>query len=572
MLELTDRPSPTITKGDLMVNKHINQVQFQGLGKDDLNTMVKKTPPSGKHRGIIAIAGIATLGSLLFGYDTGVISGALPYMHMPSGAGGLGLTTAEEGAIGGVLTVGAAFGALFGGRLSDRYGRRHNIILLAILFFIGAMGNTFAPNVWVMYPFRLVLGLAVGGASATVPVYLAETAPKRIRGTIVALDQLMIVTGQLLAFAMNAGINSAHGGPQLTVTGDPTGNIEAGAYTWDSLQKAIEQATHSTDMNVIRDFAMQLSIQEGSGNGAAWRWMIVLCSIPAVLLWIGMHFMPESSRWYVLRTDVYAAIGSLKTVREGESDDSITDELYEMVENRQKDLVDKKNKGLREVWQTPWLRKLLLVGIFLAIVNQTTGVNTVMYYAPKVLGYAGMGTSAAITAQVANGVMSVIGSAFGLILITKFTRRRILIWDVTLVGITLLTIAGIFQFAIAPYMNAGEVPPVWAAYAILGVMSFFMLVVQSSNGTVVWTMLGEMFPASVRGVMNGTAVFCMWIANAIITWTFPSMMNSFGGGLTYAFYGVLNLIIGVILWKIMPETSGKSLEEIEVYMEQKYSD
>ncbi|MEW6973497.1 MFS transporter [Trueperella pyogenes] len=546
-------------------------ISVRGLTKDELSRMVSETPASGKHRGIIALAGVATLGSLLFGYDTGVISGALPYMHMPTGAGGLGLTAAEEGAIGGVLTVGAAFGALFGGRLSDRYGRRHNIIMLALLFFVGAIGNTFAPNVWVMYPFRLILGLAVGGASATVPVYLAETAPKRIRGTIVALDQLMIVTGQLLAFAMNAGINAAHGGPRLTVYADPSGKIEAGAYTWDSLQKAIEQAVQSTDMNVVRDFAMQLSIQEGSGNGSAWRWMIVLCSLPALLLWIGMHFMPESSRWYVLRTEVYEAIGALKIVRENESNEAVTDELYEMVESRQKDLAKPHARGLREVWQVPWLRKLLLVGIFLAIVNQTTGVNTVMYYAPKVLGYAGMGTSAAISAQVANGVMSVIGAAFGLILITKFTRRQILIWDVSLVGLSLLSIAGIFHFAIAPHMNAGSAPPAWAAYVILAIMAFFMLVVQSSNGTVVWTMLGEMFPASVRGVMNGTAIFCMWMVNALITWTFPVMMNSFGGGLTYTIYGLMNLVIAVILWKIMPETSNKSLEEIEVYMEKFYS-
>ncbi|XCB29318.1 MFS transporter [Arcanobacterium hippocoleae] len=553
-----------------MVNKN-REINPQQLSKEQLGTMVQETPASGKHRGIIAIAGVATLGSLLFGYDTGVISGALPYMYMPSGAGGLGLTAGEEGAIGGILTVGAAFGALFGGRLSDRFGRRHNIITLAILFFIGALGNTFAPNVWIMYPFRLILGIAVGGASATVPVYLAETAPKRIRGTIVALDQLMIVTGQLLAFAMNAGINALHGGPQLTVTSDPNGQIAAGEYTWDTLQKAIEQAANSTDMNTIRDFAAQLVIQDGSGNGAAWRWMIVLCSIPAILLWIGMRFMPESSRWYVLRSEIYNAIGALKTVRGGESDLAVTNELYEMVEKKQTGSPATQTRNLREVWQIPWLRKLLLVGIFLAIVNQTTGVNTVMYYAPKVLGYAGMGTSAAISAQVANGVMSVIGSAIGLILITKFSRRAILIWDVSLVGATLLAIAGVFQFMIAPDMNAGEVPPAWAAYVILALMAFFMLVVQSSNGTVVWTMLGEMFPASARGVMNGTAIFCMWMVNAAITWTFPTMMNSLGGGMTYSIYGILNLIIAVILWKIMPETSNKSLEEIESYMEEKYA-
>ena len=147
-------------------------------------------------------------------------------MYMPNGASGLALTSIEEGAISGVLLVGAAIGALIGGLLSDKYGRRHNITLLAILFFFGACGNAFSPNVWIMYIFRFILGFAVGGASATVPVYLAETAPKRIRGSIVALDQLMIVTGQLLAFTINAIINSMSGGPSLTVTADPSGTLD----------------------------------------------------------------------------------------------------------------------------------------------------------------------------------------------------------------------------------------------------------------------------------------------------------------------------------------------------------
>ena len=146
---------------------------LRGLTREELNKAVAETPPSGKHRGVIAIAAVATLGSLLFGYDTGVISGALPYMYMPFDAKGLQLTSFEEGAIGGTLLVGAALGALLGGLMSDRWGRRHNITFLAFLFFIGAIGTTIAPNVWVMYPFRIVLGFAVGAASATVPVYLA---------------------------------------------------------------------------------------------------------------------------------------------------------------------------------------------------------------------------------------------------------------------------------------------------------------------------------------------------------------------------------------------------------------
>ena len=545
-------------------------IPLKGITPEAMAKAVADTPPSGKHRGILAIAGVATLGSLLFGYDTGVISGALPYMYMPFDANGLQLTSFEEGAIGGTLLVGAALGALIGGRLSDRYGRRHNITMLALLFLIGALGTTFSPTVWVMYPFRVILGFAVGGASATVPVYLAETAPKRIRGSIVAIDQLMIVTGQLLAFTMNAMINTAKGGPRITIEADPSGHVAPGSYSYDALTALQTSKGGTMSAAQFHDFLDQLTIV--SGNGEAWRYMLVICSIPAIALWIGIRLMPESSRWYVAKERLYDAIGALKRVRDPRKDGALEDELMEMAEARQHEIAEEaQRRGLGYVWSTPWLRKLLLVGIFLAIVNQTTGVNTVMYYAPKVLEYAGMSTSSSITAQVANGVMSVIGSAIGIWLIMRFRRRQILIADVTGVGVCLLGIAATFQLAIAPHMNAGTTPPSWAAFLILGLMAVFMLIVQSSNGTVVWTMMGEIFPANVRGVMNGTSIFCMWVANAAITWTFPPMMERLGGGLTYTIYGALNLVIAVVLLKIMPETSGRSLEQIEQDMEARYS-
>ena len=535
--------------------------------------MVEETPPSGKHRGIGALAAVATLGSLLFGYDTGVISGALPYMYMPDLAGGLALTPVQEGAIGGTLLIGAAIGAVTGGIMSDRWGRRHNITILAIIFLLGALGTTFSPNVAVMYIFRFVLGCAVGAASATVPVYLAETAPKRIRGSIVAIDQLMIVTGQLLAFSMNAAINAAHGGPQLTVKANNNPDslgITNGSYSWDQILALQASKGGPLDESQYRTFVENLVIQ--SGNGAAWRWMLVLCSIPAIALWIGIRLMPESARWYLAKGRVADAIAALKRVRDPEKDGPLDAEVEEMLVSQQRELENKYHgNAFSHVWKTPWLRKLMLVGIFLAIVNQTTGVNTVMYYAPKVLEYAGMTTSASITAQVANGVMSVIGSAAGLWLILKFSRRSLLIFDVTAVGVTLLAIAATFQFTIAPHIADKTAPPAWAPFLILGLMAVFMLIVQSTNGTVVWTMMGEMFPANVRGIMNGTAIFFMWVVNAIITFTFPSMMAGLGGGLTYTIYGVLNLVIAVVLFKVMPETHDKSLEQIETYMEERYS-
>ena len=546
------------------------RLSLRGITKEQMREAVDQTPPSGKHRGVVAIAAVATLGSLLFGYDTGVISGALPYMYMPHGAHGFQLTEGQEGAIAGTLLAGAALGALVGGLMSDRWGRRHNITFLAVLFLVGALGTTLAPGIMTMYIFRVVLGFAVGAASATVPVYLAETAPKRIRGSIVAIDQLMIVTGQLLAFTMNAIINTAHGGPQVTIESDPSGRFSPGTYVFDEISKL--QASKGGPMSAADYHAFLDQLVISNGNGEAWRWMLFLCSIPAIALWIGIRLMPESSRWYLAKERLYDAIGSLKRVRVEAKDGSITDELMEMVETHQHEEEEQaQRKGFGHVLRTPWLRKLLLVGVFLAMVNQTTGVNTVMYYAPKVLEFAGMGTSAAISAQVANGVMSVIGSAIGIWLIVKFTRRQILIADVIGVGICLLGIAATFHFLIAPHIAHGSTPPSWAAYLILALMAAFMLIVQSSNGTVVWTMMGELFPSNVRGVMNGTAIFCMWVTNAILSTAFPKMLASWGGGATYLFLGTLNLAIAVALFKVMPETSGKSLEEIEREMEERYS-
>ena len=547
-------------------------IPLKGITPEAMKQAVDDTPPSGKRRGILAIAGVATLGSLLFGYDTGVISGALPYMYMPYGAKGLQLSSFEEGAVGGTLLIGAALGALIGARLSDRHGRRHNITMLAILFLLGALGTALAPNVWVMYVFRVILGFAVGGASATVPVYLAETAPKRVRGSIVAIDQMMIVTGQLLAFAMNAAISKALGGPEINVVSTPAQSygVTTGLQSFDNISRLQTSKGGPLDPAAYHQFLNELTVS--TGNGEIWRYMLVLCSLPAIALWIGIRLMPESSRWYISKERLYDAIGALKRIRDPHKDGPVEDELLEMAEARQRELTEEaQRRGLVYVWRTPWLRKLLLVGMFLAVVNQTTGVNTVMYYAPKVLEYAGMSTSSSITAQVANGIMSVIGSIIGIGLIMRFRRRQILIADVTGAGVCLLSIAATFQLAIAPHMNAGTAPPSWAAFLILGLMAVFMLIVQSSNGTVVWTMMGELFPANVRGVMNGSAIFCMWVANALITWTFPRMMETLGGGLTYTIYGALNLLIAVILFKIMPETSGRSLEQIERDMQARYS-
>jgi MFS family permease len=195
--------------------------------------------PGNHQRALRTATIISTFGGLLFGYDTGVINGALPYMQQD-----LGLTPLTEGLVASSLLFGAAFGALFGGRLADRNGRRGMIMVLAVVFLLGTLGCTFAPNTEVLIAARFILGLAVGGASVTVPVYLAEISPRDRRGRIVTQNELMIVTGQLLAFIFNAYVGNSFG--------------------------------------------------ESHG---IWRWMLVIATLPAIALWIGMNVMPESPRW-----------------------------------------------------------------------------------------------------------------------------------------------------------------------------------------------------------------------------------------------------------------------------------
>ena len=541
---------------------------LRGLTREELNKAVAETPPSGKHRGVIAIAAVATLGSLLFGYDTGVISGALPYMYMPFDAKGLQLTSFEEGAIGGTLLVGAALGALLGGLMSDRWGRRHNITFLAFLFFAGAIGTTIAPNVWVMYPFRVVLGFAVGAASATVPVYLAETAPKRIRGSIVAIDQLMIVTGQLLAFSMNAIINSLQGGPRITIAEDPSGHFTPGQYVFDEIAKL--QSSKGGPMNAEQYHAFLDQLSISAGNGEAWRYMLVLCSIPAVALWIGIRLMPESSRWYAANLRIVEAIGSLKRVRDEKKDD-VAGEINEMLDVQRAESAQEK-WSLSQILKVKWARKLLYIGIVLGIADQLTGINTAMYYTPKILNAAGVPMEDAITLNVVSGGISAIGSAVGLWLVARFARRHVGMYQELGITISLAALSAVFAVFISPYLDGeGNISgaPTFAPWLVLGIVCIFVFIKQS--GTVSWVLVSEIYPAAVRGTALGIAVGTLWLANALVAVVFPPLMATVGGAGTYAIFAAINFLSFLFYWKVVPETKFHSLEELELKFQKDYS-
>jgi len=498
----------------------------EGWTRAEIDNLVASTPPAGKRRRIVSLALVSTLGSLLFGYDTGVIAGALPYMQLPHAAGGLALTTLEEGFVGGLVAIGAAVGAIVGGKLSDRYGRRHNLLLLAFVFFIGALGCTLSPNVWVLYVFRFIVGFGVGGASATVPVYLSENAPQHIRGTITAIDQVMVVTGQLLAYSANAVLANATGDPSVS-----------------------------------------------AANGGVWRHMLVLATIPAVALWIGMRRMPESSRWYAANLQVPEAIGALKQVRT-ESDD-IGAEIYGMV--RVQDAEDEDDSTekwtLRQVLATPWTRKLLIIGALISAFDQLTGVNTAMYYLPTLLGAAGFSATSSITLNVLTGIASVIGMCVGaFILVPRMARRHVGIYQCVTVSASLLALAVAFHVGIAPHTDAsGAVSgvPAAAGGTVVGLIVLFLFFKQS--GTVNWIYMGELFPARAKGASQGVAVSANWIMNAIVTIAYPSMIEGLGPVITYVIFGVINIGALVFYIKWVPETKFQSLEDLELTFRERYS-
>lgn len=459
-----------------------------------------------QRRPIWLVIVVATLGGVLFGFDTGVISGALPFMRLPADQGGLALSTLDESLVTATLLVGAAFGALIGGRLSDRYGRRHNLIILAVVFLLGALGTALAPTVPLMLVARVVLGLAVGGASATVPVFLAEIAPRKHRGTIVAVDQLMIVSGQLLAYITNAIIAN--------------------------------------------------SFPDASDN---WRWMLGIASIPAIGLWIGMHFMPETPRWFALVGRDREARTVLEQLNPGETAATLDAEIAEVRQSLDEDRVASSG-GLRDLTDR-WLRRVLLIGIGIAVLQQTTGVNTIMYFAPTILEEGGLSRNAAITATVANGVISVLAAVAGLFLVRIIGRRHLLAAGLIIIIVALTMIA-----VTSTVIDAGPT----RSYTVLAFMLLFLLGQQGAVSPVTWILLSEIFPLHIRGVGMGTSVFLMWIANAIITFSFPLVVEQVGVAVTFGIFAVINLATLGFTIAFVPETSGRSLEQIEAHFRERY--
>jgi MFS transporter, SP family, major inositol transporter len=460
------------------------------------STAEAELPPltPGPHRkriGLISI--VACFGGLLFGYDTGVSSGAEGPMSEE-----LGLSLIQTGIVISSLVFAAAVGALLGGRISDAIGRRKTILILAVMFFFGVLLVVFAPGFPVVVTGRVVLGLAVGGASTVVPVYLAELAPFEIRGSITGRNEMAIVVGQFAAFTVNAILNAT------------LGHVEG-----------------------------------------LWRVMFAVCALPAVALFIGMLRMPESPRWLIEKGRDQEALAVLKTVR---SEDRALAEFAQVENVAEEEKADGDQLGLKDVFRTSWLRRIVLVGIGVAVTQQLTGINTIMYYGPRVLEESGFNETQALTAATVFGLAAVVGGVIALRNMDRLDRRKTFF-----IGLTLTTIChclvGIAGLAI-PVGN--PIRP----YVVAGLVTLFVLSMQSFLNIAVWVWLAEIFPLAVRGLAIGISVFFGWFINGLLALFVPTLLGALGMGTFFLFAGIGVIMLG-FLWHEVPETRNRSLEALE---------
>jgi sugar porter (SP) family MFS transporter len=442
------------------------------------------------HRHVAVSAAITALGGLLFGYDTGVVSGALLFLKKDFG----GLSSFQQELVTSLLLVGAVVGALTAGRVADRIGRRATVMITAVVFIVGVLLAAFTPTFAVLLIARIIIGLAVGAASMTVPLYIGEVVPPQMRGGLVSLNQLAITSGILVSYLVDYGLSS-------------TGN---------------------------------------------WRLMFGLAAIPAVALFTGMLFQRESPHWLIRQGRVEEARAVLALVR-GTGRPSDADDIEAEIREVQ-EVSRQRQAGTRELLSRN-VRPLLAVGVLLAVFQQITGINTVIYYAPSLLQGAGFGNSAALLANVVNGAVNVGMTIVAVRLLDRVGRRPLLLSGTAGMALGMVIVA-------LSFLGGSHLTGALAIVAVLGLLVYtgsFAI----GLGPVFWLLIAEIYPLQIRGAAMSVASMANWAANFVVTVSFLTLLNAIGGVGVFFLYGFLTLVALAYFWRKVPETKGRSLQQIE---------
>ncbi|MFL1695519.1 sugar porter family MFS transporter [Weissella kandleri] len=452
-----------------------------------MNKETKKIPS-----GFIYFFG--AFGGILFGYDIGVMTGALPFLQHD-----WNLTNASViGWITSSLMLGAIFGGALAGQLSDKFGRRKMILVASFVFAVGAIMAGLSPHnavAWLLFA-RVLLGLAVGAASALVPSYMSEMAPARSRGRLSGLNQLMIVSGMLLSY--------------------------------------------------IVDF-----ILKGLTHGLAWRLMLGLAAVPAIILFLGVLRLPESPRFLVKLGKNDEARKVLSYIR---SDDEIQPELNDIQATVAKESSAAKNVNLGTLFSSKY-RYLVTAGIGVAAFQQFMGANAIFYYIPLIVEKAtGQAASDALLWPIVQGVILVLGAILYMAIAEKFKRKTLLV-----LGGSMMALSFLMPALLNMVVGADKFPPMM----IVVFLSIFVAFYSFTWAPLTWVLVGELFPLSIRGRASGLASSFNWIGSFLVGLLFPIMTATMSQEMVFAIFGIISIIAVLFVKYRVPETFGRTLEEIE---------
>ncbi len=447
---------------------------------------------------VIFMAVVAAIGGILFGYDTAVISGTTAIVKSQ-----FGLTDMMEGWYVGCALIGSIAGVLVAGSLSDYLGRKLTMLISAALFSISAIGCAVCGSFDGLVAYRIVGGIGIGIVSIVSPIYISEVSPARIRGTLVSLYQLAVTVGFLLAYLANWVIDS-------------NGDLSVAGGLWTNIW-----------------------------NSEMWRGMLGSETLPALLFFFIIFFIPESPKWLIVRGKMDKASGVLAKIYADQND--IDNEIATTKESMAGD------KGSWSDLLKPGILLAVIAGSAIAILGQFMGVNAVLYYGPKIFADAGFDNPMFSTVLV--GVVNCVTTVLAVFIIDRVGRKQLIYWGVSGMIICLVSIGIYFAWGSALGLGNGFMLTFFLAYVFCTAISIC---------AVVFVLLSEMYPNSVRGRAMSIAGFALWIGTYLIGQLTPVLLGWSQAG-TFFIFAAMCVPYMLIMWKVIPETTGKSLEDIERY-------